>query len=123
MTNEKTLRILTEARRKLARPSGWTKTSWFARIRKPGGRTRLCYCIDGALQAAALRRSEINPEGNTIPRGLGYMQARNKLDQLARRRGFTSVINLNDDTKTEKKDVLGLLDEAIAYFENKAVSA
>lgn len=119
-----TLDVLKGAREILADKKRWIKGLW-VEVQVVDGQPVLCHCVDGAVEVASGNRYVIGVEddGSLFPVEAedisdayadDFLSARNALTAVAKQRGFTSHIDLNDKPSTTHADVLSLLDETIA---------
>lgn len=102
---------LVEARAKIAPSYAWFKGAWSRpEAKAPLGR---CYCALGAVRQVFYVDDEdtLNDADYTQ-----YLKTEDVLNQIVNRmpNRHVEVVGYNDDKTTTKKDILALLDEAIA---------
>lgn len=103
---DKKINILSEARKLLAQPYGWTKGRYTSQKRTRKGEYVPCYCALGALMAIDQPKTfDLELELERTLRDRGY---------------FDSVAKFNDLVCKKKADILGLFDETIARLEAQA---
>lgn len=111
------LEILREARRRLARPRGWTKGSYRRdHAASDGGAS---FCLVGAVNHTArdLFPAKFGGE-NHLSEASNDLVRLLSVEGAVQRKGFSSVPNFNDAGKTRKAEVLAVLDEKIEELSN-----